>query len=59
MDKTERLTKSLVKIKSLGHLKAEYQAMTDEEFVANFLSRVEKRRAGKPSANQTETPQEK
>ena len=44
MDNKEFLTEKLLKAKRKGKLKPKYQAMTDEELLQDFFSRLEEAR---------------
>ena len=57
MDNKEFLTEKLLKAKRKGKLKPKYQAMTDEEMLEDFLSRLEEARMSRLQSS-SETGQE-
>ena len=57
MDNKEFLTEKLLKAKRKGKLKPKYQAMTDEEMLEDFFSRLEEARMSRLQSS-SETGQE-
>ena len=57
MDKKEFLTEILLEAKRKGQLKPKYQAMTDEEMLEDFFSRLEEARMSRLQSS-SETGQE-